>query len=127
MPSTLDNVMLTFPPRPIAPRDRALLSEWFAATQRQDTDVVAAYVSERRGDDPMRAGRIAVIVSRNRFDREPTHLVFSPAGLTLWVVATAQTFGSPQRFATLREALDSICPAWPREQEADARRAVPVW
>lgn len=127
MPSNADNVILTFPPRPIAPRDRALLYEWFEATQRQDSSVIAAYVSERRGDDPMIAGRIAIVVSSNPFAREPTHLVYSPAGSTFWVVAGARNFSSLQRFATLQDALNSIHPAWPQEREAAAQEAVPVW
>ena len=127
MPSNADNVISTFPPRPIAPRDRTLLYEWFEATRRQATDVVAAYVSERRGDDPMMAGRIAIVVSSNPFARDPTHLVYSPAGSTFWVVAAAQNFASLRRFATLQDALGSIHPALPREREIPAPQAVPVW
>ena len=127
MPSKADSVILTFPPRPIAPRDRALLYEWFEATQRQESDVIAAYVSERRGDDPMIAGRIAIVVSSNPFAREPTYLVYSPAGSTFWVVAAAHNFSSLQRFATLQDALNSIHPAWPVEHETAPLQAVPVW
>jgi len=127
MPSNADNVILTFPPRPIAPRDRDLLREWFEATQRQETGVVAAYVSERRGDDPMIAGRIAIVVSSNPFAREPTYLVYSPAGSTFWVVAGAHTFSSLRRYATLQDALSSIHPVWPRERERESLQAAPVW
>ena len=127
MPSKADNVILTFPPRPIAPRDHALLQEWFEATQRQDCDVIAAFVSERRGDDPMIVGRIAVVVSSNPFTREPTHLVYSPAGSAFWVVATASSLGSLGRFTTLRDALNSIQPALATEDDTAAPQAVPVW
>lgn len=127
MPSNADNVILTFPPRPIAPRDRALLNDWLEATQRQGADVIAAYVSERRGDDPMIAGRIAIVVSSNPFAREPTHLVYSPSGSTFWVVAAARNSGSLERFGTLQAALSSIHPAWRREREPLAPQAAPVW
>ena len=53
MPSNLDNVILTFPPRPISQWERAVLAEWFAATKRKGLDIAEAFVSERRGDDPM--------------------------------------------------------------------------
>ena len=127
MPSKSDNVILTFPPRPIAPRDRALLHEWFEAAQRQGSNVIAAYVSERRGDDPMIAGRIAIVVSSNPFVREPTHLAYSPAGSTFWVVAAARNAGSLQRFGTLEAALSSIHPAWRQEREVVSQDAAPVW
>jgi hypothetical protein len=56
MPSNLDNVILTFPPRPISQWERAVLAEWFAATKRKGLDIAEAFVSERRGDDPSLAG-----------------------------------------------------------------------
>lgn len=128
MPSKTDSVILTFPPQPVAPRDRALLRVWFAATQEQGSEVVAAYVSERRGDDPMIAGRIAIVVSSNPFAREPTHLVYSPRGWTCWVVAAADNLGSLQRFATLRDALSFIHPVvWTPEPATAPLEAAPAW
>ena len=65
MPSNTDNVILTFPPRPISQWERAVLAEWFAATKRKGLDIAQAFVSERRGDDPKIVGRI-VMRSWNR-------------------------------------------------------------
>ena len=107
MPSKADNVILTFPPRSISQWEKALLAEWLAATQRKGRDIAAAYVSERRGDDPMIAGRIAVVVRPNR---NPAHLIYSPAESTFWVVASGQGWSEIERFRTLRAALNSIRP-----------------
>ena len=82
---------LTFPPRPISQWERALLAEWFAATQRDGLDVHRAYVSERRGDDPKIVGRIVVVA---RPSKDPSHLVYSPAESTFWVVTRRPTGAS---------------------------------
>jgi hypothetical protein len=66
-----------------------------------------AFVSERRGDDPKIVGRIAIIT---RPSKEPTHLVYSPAESAIWVVTMAPNWNEPQRFRTLRAALNSIHP-----------------
>ena len=107
MPSTADNVILTFPPRPISQWERALLAEWFAATQREGLDVVRAFVSERRGDDPRVLGRIVVML---RAAKDPAFLVYSPAESAFWVVASAPGWNEFERFRTLRAALNSIRP-----------------
>jgi hypothetical protein len=107
MPSNADNVILTFPPRPISQWQRALLAEWLAATQRDGLDIARAYVSERRGNDPMIAGRIAVVLWPNK---EPSHLIYSPAESTFWVVSSGPAWGDLQRFRNLRAALNSIRP-----------------
>lgn len=110
MPSHADNVILTFPPRPVSQWERALVTEWYAATQREGIDVTRAFVSERRGDDPKIAGRIVVVI---RPSKEPTHLVYSPAQAAFWVVATGNDWKQLQRFRTLRAALNSIRPVLP--------------
>jgi hypothetical protein len=107
MPSSADNVFLTFPPRPISQWERALLAEWFTATQRSGLDQVRAFVSERRGDDPRIAGRIVVYM---RAAREPAFLVYSPSESSFWVVASPPDWTNLQRFRTLRAALNSILP-----------------
>jgi RimJ/RimL family protein N-acetyltransferase len=107
MPSNVDNVILTFPPRSISQWERAALAEWFAATQREGMDVVRAFVSERRGDDPRVVGRIAIVL---RSSKDPAFLVYSPAESTFWVVASAPHWTDLQRFRTLRAALNSIRP-----------------
>ena len=86
MPSHADNVILTFPPRPVSQWERALVAEWFVVTQREGAGITRAFVSERRGDDPKIVGRIVIIA---RPSKEPTHLVDSPAELAFWVVTVA--------------------------------------
>jgi hypothetical protein len=105
MPSHADNVILTFPPRPISQWERALLAEWFVATQREGVGITRAFVSERRGDDPKFVGRIVIIA---RPSKDPTHVVYSPAESAIWVVTTAPGWNQPQRYRTLRAALNSI-------------------
>jgi len=117
MPSNADNVILTFPPRRISDWERALFAEWFAATQREELGIAQAYVSERRGDDPMIAGRMVVVEWPSK---EPSHLIYSPAGSTLWVVSSAPMWGNLQRFGTLRDALNAIRPV------LDAPEATPT-
>jgi hypothetical protein len=121
MPSSADNVILTFPPRPISQWERALLAEWYAATQRSGMDVARAFVSERRGDDPKVIGRIVVIVQPSR---APTHLVYSPAEQSFWVVVTAPSWSDVQRFRTLRAALNSIRPVLDSPDETPAMTPV---
>jgi RimJ/RimL family protein N-acetyltransferase len=108
MPSNADNVILTFPPRPISQWERALLAEWFAATQQDDLGIARAYVSERRGDDPMIVGRIAIVV---RPIKVPSHLIYSPAESTFWALSSAPAWGDLKRFRTLRAALNAVRPA----------------
>jgi hypothetical protein len=115
MPSNADNVILTFPPRPITLWQRNVVAEWFAGTQQQGLDIARAYVSERRGDDPMIAGRIAVVVWPNQ---EPTHLIYSPAESTFWVVSSAPSWGDLHRFGTLQAALNSIRPVFDEPEDS---------
>ena len=126
MPSNADNVILTFPPRPISEWERALVAEWFAVTQQDDLGIAQAYVSTRRGDDPMIAGRIVVV---ERPSSEPTHVIYSPAGSTFWVIAWAPTWRELQRFGTLRAALNAIRPVFDAPESAPARELAPslVW
>ncbi|HTI82457.1 MAG TPA: hypothetical protein VL614_18550 [Acetobacteraceae bacterium] len=107
MPNS-DHVLLTFPPRSISQWERALVAEWFAATQRDGLDVARAYVSERRGDDPRYLGKIAVVMQAKR---EPSFLVYSPRETAFWVMTEAPLWDRVQRFRTLRSALNSIRPA----------------
>jgi hypothetical protein len=107
MPSNADNVILTFPPRPISQWERALLAEWFAATQRDGLGIARAFVSERRGDDPMIVGRIAIVV---RPIKVPSHLIYSPAESTFWALSSAPDWGNLKRFRTLRAALNAVQP-----------------
>jgi hypothetical protein len=105
MPSNADNVILTFPPRPVSQWEKALLAEWLAATHRNGLDIHRAFVSERRGDDPKILGRIVVALWSSP---EPEYLLHSPAGFTFWAVMEAPAWDEMQRFPTLRAALNSI-------------------
>ena len=106
--SNPDQVLLTFPPRSISQWERALLAEWFAATQREGLDVARTFVSERRGDDPRFLGKIVVVMQAKR---EPSFVVYSPRETAFWVVTEAPLWDRVQRFRTLRSALNSIRPA----------------
>jgi RimJ/RimL family protein N-acetyltransferase len=125
MPSNADNVLLTFPPRPISQWERELVAEWFAATQKEQLDIAAAYVSERRGDDPMIVGRIVIV---NRPAHGPSHLIHSPAESTFWVMSSAPDWGELKRFRTLRGALNAIRPVLEVEEATRSELTdVPVW
>jgi hypothetical protein len=116
MPSNADNVILTFPPRPVSRWDRATLAEWFAAVQRDSCGVANAYVCERRGEDPMLAGRILVFEQPGQ---EPSYVVYSPAESTFWVVASSPALGHLRRFGTLRGALNAIRPVLEEPDQAE--------
>jgi hypothetical protein len=115
MLSPADNVVLTFPPRPISQWERAQLAEWHAATRERAPDIGLAYVSERRADHPRITGRIVVTL---RSSQDPAYLVHTPSGLTFWVVAATADWDTLHRFHTLLAALNFIRPVLP---EPDAR------
>jgi hypothetical protein len=117
MPSNADNVILTFPPRPVSDWELSVVTEWFVATQREGLGIAQAFVSERRGDDPMLVGRIVIV---ERPAKVATHVIYSPAGSTFWVVASARSLGDLQRFHSLRAALNSIRAVF---DDPDARSA----
>jgi hypothetical protein len=126
MPPNADNVILTFPPRPISQWERAVVAEWFAATQQQGLGITHAYVSERRGDDPMIVGRIVIV---ERPSKAPTQVIYSPTGSTFWVVASPRSLGDLLRVRTLRAALNSIRAVFEDQDEtptADAASSL-VW
>jgi hypothetical protein len=118
MPSNADNVILTFPPRPVSDWERALVAEWLAATREDDLGISHAFVSERRGDDPMVAGRIVIVEQPSS---QPTHVIYSPAGQIFWVVASAPTWCDLQRFRTLRAALNAIRPVFDTAEATQGR------
>lgn len=107
MLSPADNVVLTFPPRPISQWERAQLAEWHAATREHAPDIGRVFVSERRTDHPRIAGRIIVTLLSSQ---DPAYLVHAPAGLTFWVVAAAPDWDTLHRFRTLLAAMNFIRP-----------------
>jgi len=92
-----------FPARPLSPDEHALVAEWLSAAG----DIVTAYVSSRSHDDPAHYRRI-VIVSKP--DAGPSHLVHAPSGRDIWIVFGLGKRTRIRRFATLRQALNSVRP-----------------
>jgi hypothetical protein len=103
MSSYAQAVMLTFPPRELAPLERQLVRDWLSLAG----DISEAHVSARRSDDPALYRRIVVSASP---DGRPTHLVHHPDGLDLWVKMTVGPYPQIEMFNTLRAALNSIRP-----------------
>ncbi len=98
-----EDVQQTFPARPLEPDERALVAEWLAAA----TDVVSAFVSERRTDDPTISRRIAISeVGNSAF----TYLIHSPLRGNFWIVLDARYKPQFHRFDTLSEALNFVRP-----------------
>ena len=98
---TMRDVLLRYPPRDLAPHERQLVHDWLALAG----DVPAAYVSERRTDDPALYRRIVISLTANA---EPTHLIHAPTGMRLWVKVTVAPDMRIEMFDTLAAALNSI-------------------
>jgi hypothetical protein len=60
-----------FPARLLTPDERALVAEWLASAG----DIVDAYVSNRRVDDPALYRRIVIVLKP---ESRPAHLVHAP-------------------------------------------------
>jgi hypothetical protein len=95
------DVLRTFPPRPPNPDERALVSEWLAAT----CNVASAFVSERRSDDPAIYRRIVVTVGPQR---TPSYLIHAPAGMSCWLVSSIGHGSEVTCYDSLKSALNSI-------------------
>lgn len=68
-------------------------------------DVAAAYVSERRSDDPALYRRIVISIGP---DTRPSHLVHAPVGISCWLVTAVGQDLEVQKYNSLRAALNSI-------------------
>jgi len=101
MPKCSAEVLLAFPPRPLDEGERALVDEWLALAG----DVLMAYVSLRRSDDPRLYRR--VVISGGPTPR-PSHIVHAPLGTAGWLVTTIGPPADVQVFDTLREALNAV-------------------
>ncbi|HUN42683.1 MAG TPA: hypothetical protein VMU81_20500 [Acetobacteraceae bacterium] len=106
MPDRTDHVLRTFPPRPLNPDERELVSDWLAATG----DVGSAYVSERRSDDPATYHRVVVALGPGT---APSYLVHAPSGVTCWLVTKLGEEPGVRRYDSLRAALNSIRRVFP--------------
>lgn len=100
---TMRDVLLRYPPRDLAPHERQLVHEWLALAG----DVPAAYVSERKTDDPALFRRVVISLAANA---QPTHLIHAPTGMRLWVKVTVAADMRIEMFDTLSAALNSIRP-----------------
>ena len=90
-----------FPARALQPVERAVVAEWLANAG----DVAAAYVSNRRSDDPAHYRRIVIVTKP---DDGPSHLIHAPAKHSIWVLFSLspetefRTFPSSARCIELR-------------------------
>jgi hypothetical protein len=92
-----------FPARLPTPEEQALVAEWLAHAG----DIAAAYVSNRRGDDPAHYRRIVIVTKP---DEGPSHLVHAPSGRKKWIVFSLGRKSQIQNFPNLRAALNHIRP-----------------
>jgi hypothetical protein len=89
--------------RPLRPDERRLVEEWLASAG----DVVSAYISERRTDDPATYRQIVITVEG---DGEPSYFIDTPSGTNYWIVAQPRPFPDVHKFDSLREALNFVRP-----------------
>jgi hypothetical protein len=102
MDQTLDKAICSFPPRSITDGERQVLLDWIDANAE-----LAAFVSERRSDDPTVYRRIVVL---RRSTRQRLYLVHCPEGSNWWMVTAASERENVGFFPTLRAALSFIRP-----------------
>lgn len=95
----------------LSDEERELLRVWAAAGSGD----IAAYVNQRRSDDPAITGQVVVTKQKKRL-----YLVHRPVNTKLWIVTSAVERSEVGRFPTLRTALDVIRPML-RAVEATAK------
>jgi hypothetical protein len=96
------NVATTFPARALRQDDRELFNVWL----KEQAYSVSGYISDRRSDDPALYRKVVIAAQEGA---SPTHLVWSPTGLDIWIVQELPT-GKLSSFASLGDALESIEP-----------------
>jgi hypothetical protein len=112
-----EDVLHTFPARPLSADERELVAEWLAAA----SDVSSAFVSERRTDDPAIHRRIAISVEGNGAF---THFIHTPVHNDVWIVLNVHYRPEVHQFGSLLEALNFIrpvltwSPPWPDDRTA---------
>jgi hypothetical protein len=107
MPDRTVNVLRTLPPRPLRPDERDLVAEWLSAAG----DIAAAYVSERRSDDPAMYRRIVISESGRS---GPSYLIHAPTHVDAWITLDVRLPSAAQSFSSLRDALNSVRPVLPK-------------
>jgi hypothetical protein len=107
MPYRTVDVLRTLPPRPLRSDERDLVAEWLSVAG----DIGAAYVSERRGDDPALYRRIVISESGRS---GPSYLIHAPTLVDAWITLNVRLPSEAQSFSSLRDALNSIRPVLPK-------------
>ena len=92
-----------FPARALQPVECAVVAEWLANAG----DVAAAYVSNRRSDDPAHYRRIVIVTKP---DDGPSHLIHAPAKHSIWVLFSLSPETKFRTFTSLRAALNFVRP-----------------
>ena len=94
--------------RSVSQRERALLAQWFASTDRTGPEAVAAaYVSERSHDDP-RLRNMIVIAEHAK--HEVAFLIYRPMGENAWTLECGRSGSTIGRYRTLSDVLGMIRP-----------------
>jgi hypothetical protein len=101
MPKRTAQILLSFPPRPLGPTERALLNEWLSRAG----DIPLAYVSERQSDDPRLYRRIVIMTDPGK---QLMYTVHAPSTGTAWLVSSPDQPSRTELYDTLRDALNSI-------------------
>ena len=96
-----EDILKTFPARPLRPDERELVAEWLAAAG----DVSSAFVNQRQTDDPAIYRRIAISVERNG---ACTHLIHTPVHSDFWIVLNVGDKSEAHQFDTLLGALNFV-------------------
>ncbi len=102
MDQAADIALETLPPRPLTDEERQVLRAWIAATE-----VLSAFVSQRRTDDPTIFRRIVVL---RRATKRYLYLVHCPPGASCWIVVSVVERETLGYFPSLRAALLFIRP-----------------
>jgi hypothetical protein len=97
-----NNVLLTFPPRPLTDWEQETLRGWLEAV-----DGFTAFVSQRRRDDPAIYRRI--VISRRR-TKQHAYTIHAPQGVDAWIVVSVTEGEDIASFPTLRAALEFVQP-----------------
>jgi hypothetical protein len=97
-----NNVLLTFPPRPLTDWEQETLRGWLEAV-----DGFTAFVSQRRRDDPAIYRRI--VISRRR-TKQHAYTIHAAQGVDAWIVVSVTEGEDIASFPTLRAALEFVQP-----------------
>ena len=80
-----------------------MVADWLALAG----DILVAYVSERRSDDPRLHRRVVIVAGPTE---RPSHVIHAPTGNITWLVTIVGPPPHVEQFDTLRDALNSVRP-----------------